>query len=243
MKRILTFILILLAIFQIACKDDPCLKSTGSKKLETRLLQDSIAVLEVRDDIDLEVYFSDRNYLEVEGGENLIPHVKHTIDGHNLLLENFNSCQFLRGFDEDLKVRLFIKDLQEFDFNSTGRTVFMDSIRTRHFEFRSEIASGDVVMRFKNYQSNFAIDGGNISVSCLGITRLLSVYTAGSSQVVAQNLEVTYCGVINESSADCLVHVTDSLEVQICSFADIIYFGDPNVEVLKRTGTGNVRTF
>ncbi|MEQ9062763.1 MAG: DUF2807 domain-containing protein [Vicingaceae bacterium] len=236
--------LILIALLAPACDEDPCLKSTGAMVIDRReITSDSIALLELIDDLDVEIYYSDKNYLEVVGGEHLVSYVKSYDKNHVLELVNENSCQFLRNFDQELKVKLYLNSLIQIKYNGTGNVEFKDQWKVRDFRFIAESGSGSIKLWLDTYSTGINIDDGNVDVTCTGVSRHFSVYTAGSSQVLAPNFDCVYGGVWHDSSADCVVAITDSIECTLESLGNVILTKDPFVTIHRQDGKGRVVKF
>lgn len=228
------------AILLSSCSDDPCFKGSGDDATVTRQLSEQIDSLYIYHNLDVDIYFSDQNYIEIEGGKNVVEFVKSETEGTSLKLENQNSCDFLRNFDQDIKVRLYLKSLITFEYYGSGTITFHDSIEGSQFWVRSFGASGTTNLLLNTTGINLQIEDGTSDVNITGKSRNLSIYMTGSSVVNASDMDLFYCGVVTESTGDCKVCPVNGVECTLRAIGDIGYVGKPDVKVLEHTGTGKI---
>ena len=223
-----------------SCADDPCFKGSGNSVIETRELQDSIITFKVSDNLNVDVYLSDRNYVEIEGGENVVPHISVEMSDTVLLLKNNNKCNFLRNFDQSLKVKLYLKSISKFMFDGSGTLNFMDTLKENEILVKSLRGSGTINLTVDVDRIRISLEDGSVDIHVKGFTNNLNTYLTTTSIIDAKDLRSKTCGVTTESAGDIIVNVVDYMGVSIYSIGNIKYRGSPEITVENHTGSGQL---
>lgn len=245
MKTLINISLVFLLF--ASCADDPCLKGSGNTIIETRELQDSIITFQVSNNLNVDVYLSDRNYVEIEGGENVIPFISVEMSDTVLLLKNNNKCNFLRNFDQNLKVRLYLKSVSRFMFDGSGTLNFMDTLKGREVLVKSLQGSGTInltVWLDDNIgRIRISLEDGSVDVNVKGRAHYLNTYFTTTSTIDAKDLITNICGVYTESAGDIVVNAIEHINVLIYSIGDIKYRGSPTIRIENHTGSGQIMRY
>jgi hypothetical protein len=216
-----------------------CFKSTGPIKIEERSISGFHTVL-LKDNIDLVLLSSSTNSISVEAGENLLSKIKTSVDDSVLIIENNNSCNWVRAYDSPLKAYLNFTRLDTIEYRSIGNisstdTVFIDSLVINVREGAGEISFlVDTHMLFCN------IHYGTADIKMKGITMFCSVYSASFGLVDNRGLMATQVYLNNKSSNDVYVKSNDILEVTIENIGNVYYTGSPNHISLNKIGAGEL---
>jgi len=235
------FVYIFLSVLLFAsCADDPCLKGSGKTFVETRELPDSIITFQVTDNLDVDVYLSDRNYVEIEGGENVVPFIKTEMSDTTLVLENKNGCSFLRNFDHNLKIRLYLKSISKFMFDGSGVLNFMDTLKGNEMLVKSMRGSGTINLTVDVNRIRVSLEDGSVDVHIKGHSYFLNIYCTTTSSIDALDLKSIKCGITTESTGDCLITAEELIDAYIYSIGNIRYRGNPTIQLQKNTGSGQV---
>ena len=237
--KLLYYISIVVFLFA-SCADDPCFKGSGNTIVETRELPDSIITFQVSDNLDVDVYLSDRNYVEIEGGENVVPFIDVSMSDTTLVLKNKNKCSFLRDFDHTLKLRLYLKSITRFMFDGSGILNFMDTLQGREILVKSIGGSGTINLTVDCYHIRISTEDGSVDVHAKGKADYLTIYCTTTSIIDAEELITPVCGVFSESAGDCTVNVSDYMNISILSLGDVRYRGSPTLNIKEHSGAGRI---
>jgi len=237
--KALVYISMICLLF-VTCADDPCFKGSGDTITETRELQDSIITFQVSDNLNVDVYLSDRNYVEIEGGKNVVPYISVEMSDTVLFLKNNNKCNFLRNFDQNLKVKLHLKSISKFMFDGSGVLNFMDTLKGSEVLVKSLRGSGTINLTVDCNRIRISLEDGSVDVHVRGKARYLNTYLTTSSTIDAKDLVSNIGGVSTESAGDISVNVIEHLNISIYSIGDVRYHGSPVINIEEYTGTGQI---
>lgn len=240
MRRFL-YILIPISLSSFACKDDVCLKGSGDNTIEKRLFDGEIESLNVSNKLNLVIYPDSLNYLELSGGENMLSHIKSEHKGKELILSDRNECRFLRGFDDNVQLKLHLKSLKRITYSGSGNITMKDSLHTENFHFSSENGAGTIklLINTTEYTEINAINS-MCDIHLFGKTNKLNLYNDGTSWVYLKDFKSEEASVENRSTGDCLVFVNQNMKYSIKGIGNIQYKGNPDIIVLAKTGKGRL---
>ena len=237
--KLLVNIFVAVLLF-VSCGDDPCFKGSGNTVIETRDLPDSIITFQVSDNLNVDVFLSDRNYVEIEGGENVVPYVSVEMSDTVLLLKNNNKCNFLRDFDQHLKVRLYLTSITRFMFDGSGVLNIKDTLKVNELLVKSLRGSGTINLVVNVNRIRISLEDGSVDVHVAGLAYYLNTYLTTSSTIDARFLLTTTCGISTESAGDMIVNVSESIYASIYSIGDILYHGSPDIIIEAHEGSGQL---
>lgn len=240
MKKIL-YIVVLILLAQTACKDEPCLKGTGSLTTQNRTLPEGIVAITLRDNLPLNIYPDTFNSITLKGGENVLDFVETEVVGNELIIENKNKCNFLRDFDQDIRLELHIRSLQSIYYEGSSNLVLKDTLSAEHFYFESASGAGDVTLLVKASKSaTLKIFDGFSKISLYGHSPHLSVYNTGTGWNYADHFHCVEAGIEHKGTGDIFVHVDSSLTCYLSGIGNIRYKGSPKLEVKDQSGKGKI---
>lgn len=230
------YLLIIVSLYLTSCQD--CFKSTGSTSITTRELPE-FSTLVVEDNLDVILKKSDRPYVEIRAGENLLSSIKTDVDNGVLTLENKLKCNWVRNQSRDFIVTVHYTDLDEIEHLGYGNisapdTLVFDDLKLRTF------GQGDFILSLK-------VENLNCILRLLGDFRLegkvqnLRVTTFHHGQFYGKNLIAKNCFANNTGEGDFELYVTDSLEAIVGRLGNITYYGNPSYTSLnKREGSDGI---
>lgn len=221
-------------------KDD-CITKLGKVVSEQRdvlpfdklYVEDRIKVFLVQDSI---------NYgrIELNGPSNLLNQIESTVTDNQLRLINTNTCNFIRSFNYDINVYVYIKELTEIHLESIAEVVSNDTININFLNIFHPalsdinlILSGDeVFIRSRNSAST--ILRGNLRVLKGSIEEI--------SNLDAQYLVCEEVYIDTHSPLDCFINATKGMYLKILNSGNIFYINEPtDYKILaEQTGSGQL---
>jgi hypothetical protein len=221
-------------------KDD-CITKLGKVVTEQRdvlpfdklYVEDRIKVFLVQDSI---------NYgrIELNGPSNLLNQIESTVTDNQLRLINTNTCNFIRSFNYDINVYVYVKELTEIHLESIAEVVSNDTININFLNIFHPalsdinlILSGDeVFIRSRNSAST--ILRGNLRVLKGSIEEI--------SNLDAQYLVCEEVYIDTHSPLDCYINATKGMYLKILNSGNIFYINEPtDYKILaEQTGSGQL---
>lgn len=221
-------------------KDD-CITKLGKVVTEQRdvlpfdklYVEDIIKVFLVQDSI---------NYgrIDLNGPSNLLNQIESTVTDNQLRLINTNTCNFIRSFNYDINVYVYVKELTEIHLESIAEVVSNDTININFLNIFHPalsdinlILSGDeVFIRSRNSAST--ILRGNLRVLKGSIEEI--------SNLNAQYLVCEEVYIDTHSPLDCYINATKGMYLKILNSGNIFYINEPSdYKILaEQTGSGQL---
>lgn len=242
-KKFSSLLIVALVISVSSCEDDECLKGSGDSSSETRTFTEEFTAIEVNNNLNVDIYIDGSNFLEVIGGKNVIPHIKSYMAENTLKLENKNSCTFLRGFDQDTKLKLHIKSLASISYKGSGKVIMKDTANVEQFSVVADGGTGSIKLMVNCKKMTVSLRGGLTDIELIGSAELSSIYLSESGWVVSKDFKTERSDIYNESTGDCIVNADSVLYVSIIRSGNIQYLGNPDIHYNKVTGEGLVKPY
>lgn len=229
--------LILLAL--AGCNDPyapDCLKSTGNTSEESRSVGFFHRIL-VKDNIDIRLVEGSPGMLKVRGGRNLFPKIKTDLRGTELIIENQNTCNWVRDYHSRIEVEIGIaSSTLTIDHDGYG-DVIGDLLAVDSLLIDAEGAS-DYRLHFEGqYLFINSESHGDFSVG--GTTDSLNIALKRFSSLHAFGLVAQEGRVLHQGEKDLEVHVQSSMKVIINSVGNVYYKGEPEL-IVERVASGEV---
>lgn len=238
------FNIIIILLMLSSCggeQKDDCITKLGKVVTEQRdvlpfdklYVEDRIKVFLVQDSI---------NYgrIELNGPSNLLNQIESTVTDNQLRLINTNTCNFIRSFNYDINVYVYVKELTEIHLESIAEVVSNDTININFLNIFHPalsdinlILSGDeVFIRSRNSAST--ILRGNLRVLKGSIEEI--------SNLDAQYLVCEEVYIDTHSPLDCYINATKGMYLKILNSGNIFYINEPSdYKILaEQTGSGQL---
>lgn len=237
--NIFTFLILLLGLNSCK-KGDPtdCFKSTGSDITQEREATTFDKII-LNDNVNLVLTQSDDYSISVTGGKNVLKKVRTDIDDRVLMIENRNSCNWMRSFNREITVYASFENILEIEYRGSGdisctNTIIQDSLTFHVWE-----GAGKVEMNVDMARNYVYFHIGTANIHYQGRAHLSYLTASSFGPIYAQNLESTFTFISNEGSNNCYVQADHTLEATISSLGSIYYWGGAEV-LLNKTGSGNL---
>jgi hypothetical protein len=216
-----------------------CFKSTGKIILEQRDITsfDSIAVY---NNINLFLKQDSIYSVSVEAGENLMNKIVTRIENNQLILENNNTCNWVRSYDYPINVYVSTPRLWKLYYLSAGdvqsaNTLYFDSLMVEAWG-----GAGSIHLTLDVFSVFVYLHQGSSDIHLKGNCGIASLVSGGYGLLDASTLVSGYVFVSSRSSNDCYVNANQELYATIESIGNIFYYGSPTKINTTINGSGSV---
>lgn len=225
MKHILPFLIIL---FFSCSKENrfDCLKKSGEINTETRQLN-TFNHIEINEVFNVEVQKDTVEFIEIQTGENLIPSLSTDIENKTLKLQNFNRCNWSRNLESEIFIKIHYIQLDTITLNSYCKFLSLGTIKGESLIVNINANVNDFSADINLKRIECRLNNGTGDIKIKGNTDFLYIYSHGSGFFRTENLLSKIVQINNQSTGDCLVNVTDTLNVEYTGSGDIYYSGNP----------------
>ena len=237
-KNILLFII---ALFFAACKKEnmfDMLKRTGEIVKETRTISHvrnfSVGKGKINCYFTRDTVFK----VEVEAGKNLIGLIETEIKGDTLFISNHNRCNFARSYKPQINIYISTPDLREIIQRGVGtikstNTITGDSIIVETW------SSGDIYMDVDcNYLKTHTHN--STAIYATGIAKYHYSSMWHNSTFFGENLNTDTTSIYYNTTGNFYCAANNSLNVSMRLSGDVIYSGNPVINIDPLGGTGRV---
>lgn len=175
----------------------------------------------------------------ISGPENVISNVHFDINNNHCKIWLDMTCHFVRSYDYEIDIILFVKNLHEIEIGAAARLETSDILNTsylkiKHFAFTDMILNldaGDIEVFLYN-ASHLTMSGNALSIK--GIID-------HNADLDARNLETQKVLLDHHSPLDSYFRASESIYVNIFNVGNLFYYGNPTdyvkIETQKRSGT------
>ncbi|MBU2553806.1 MAG: DUF2807 domain-containing protein [Bacteroidetes bacterium] len=242
-KRQYLFWILIVVTSLTACNKthvEDCFKSSGELTMESRVLP-PFNNIKLFDNVDLVLQQGVTTQCEVEAGKHLLSGIVTEVDEKgNLNIRNTNSCNWIRSFNQPIRVYLELQKLDTLDYRSIGNiytpdTLFQDTLIVNLYE-----GAGRVDLLIKSKLLRAGLHYGTQELIISGKCGLVYGYTAGFGLIDMRNLEASLLYVNNNSGNNMYVRATEELGATIQSLGNIYYYGSPPVVNFSKQGAGDL---
>ena len=228
-----------LFLFQLACKNDKCLQSSGEIINETRHLE-AFKTIDVYNYFNVYLKSDTINKIEIEAGGKLIPNIETSVTNGNLTIRDLNTCGFLKGY-ADKNLYISVDTLSLVTVYDASRLYTQDTLKVKELRilFLSQVGTCDMIIHASTFNLDIWYGDGDYIVR--GKAESASFYARVLSFIYANELEANSCYVYNQSMGDCYVKANESLTLEIHDSGNVYYSGEPSViEITNNSGTGKL---
>lgn len=221
-------------------KDD-CITKLGKVVSEQRdvlpfdklYVEDRIKVFLVQDSI---------NYgrIELNGPSNLLNQIESTVTDNQLRLINTNTCNFIRSFNYDINVYVYVKELTEIHLESIAEVVSNDTININFLNiFHPALSDINLIL---SGDEVFIRSRNSASTNLRGNLRVLKGSIEEISNLDAQYLVCEEVYIDTHSPLDCYINATKGMYLKILNSGNIFYINEPtDYKILaEQTGSGQL---
>ncbi len=229
-----------------ACKKEGpggCVTSTGRVIYEERALPDSPDSVFIYGEMDVFLTQEKKPRLYLKAGENLLPGLVTRIQGKSLIIEDLNTCAFLRDLGHRPEIHLTFSTLKYIGFETSGNIVSTNTLTLPQLRLECHDGAGSVRLDVNTDECWFLQHSGTGATDFVitGITRYSYIYCQGYGPFDLRGLQTTgYAQVVHRGSNHCYVHSAGILQAEIWQNGDIYYTGGPTTIWKSGDGTGQL---
>lgn len=231
-------LVIILVLYLSSCQD--CFKSTGTTSATTRELPE-FSTLIVEDNLDVVLKKSERPYVEIRSGKNLLNSIKTEVNNGTLTIDNKLKCNWVRNQSRDFIVTVHYTDLDVIEHLGYGNISAPDTLIFDALTL-TILGQGDFILPLQVNNLTCALRRlGDFHVD--GQVQKLNVFTFDHGYFYGKNLISKNCSANNSGEGNFEITVMDTLRAHIGREGDIIYYGNPvfvSETRDQRLGNGNL---
>jgi len=231
------------AVLLLGCQReqlDDCITSAGPMATQERALAE-FSSIDLKDRVDLLFEHRSSNTVAVEAGSSLLDQVVTEVRDGTLYISNENRCNWVRSFKPRITVKVPLDQIAKLTVRGTGNVDCADTLVRERFDLAQWSAQGSVRMLLdvQTLDAGLHTGAGDVKLEgrCSGEAFL---YSGIMGPLDASGLRSRFVSVNNSGIADVRCWATTFLVVQLNSFGDVYFSGDPlNVES-SINGTGRL---
>ena len=238
--------LILLAVFLgiFSCKKSgaDCFTSSGTVIKEARIVTDFDTII-ARENIDIILTQDTVNSVVVEAGEKIIVGIKTVTDNRQLVIDNTNTCNWVRSYDKPLNVYVHVKNLRKIYYLSAGNITSTNVLTPESFLLDVWGGCGSIDLSLNVIQGFIYEHMGTADITVRGRAVYNSVVLGDFGFLQLKDLKTDFTYVSNTGTNDCYINVVKYLDATIRSIGNIYYTGKPDTVHAYISGAGHLIEF
>ena len=216
-----------------------CFQKAGDIVSVERTFDSTIKSLEIHDFIHITLIHSDENKVIVSGPENLLPEVITSISNGTLLIDDENSCDWVRSFDVQPRIIVMAK-INRISNYSQGNIESFGPISESRFDMENWQATGQINLEFNCDSVYYLTHTGVSTTSLYGSSQYTYIYHNGLGPVDSKGLSSQKTSVRSNSINDVSIFADEKLVAWIEGSGDILYSGYPQEVIVIQDGNGDV---
>lgn len=236
--RNLIIISFLTLVFASCERGNNCFVYPGNKTEKTIAL-DNFDTINVNYLMDVEWYESNDHYVKVFAGENHINQIEATVANNTLELSNNNKCEWIRGRIKEIKVKVYSNKINKLIFRNNGSFTARDTVKN-DFELDCFINQGSINLLIDNSHCTLAMESGGTDLNISGQSDFVYLYNLGINHFNGFNFAVKDFHINNASAGLNNIFATNSLLIEQNGTGNILYKGNPALNISAQSGKGKV---
>lgn len=227
MRRIL-FLIILIVHLAYGCQKPGCIESAGALTTQERILP-PFSKIELDDNIDLVLVQGDSEKMEITAPKNILPNIQANITNDVLSITNQTECRWLRNPDEKIKIRLYFKNISNFEYKGSGNVTNEDTLRLGSFWINSETGAGVIELKVNIGDLGVILLKENATMILHGYSEHCSTFTNPRGILNLSDLKAKKMYIIYAGLADTHIQVSDELDATIRYKGNVYCKGYPTI--------------
>ncbi len=214
------------------------IKGSGNIINETRNVG-SFEKVAVSGSFDVFLVKGNEGKLDIKIEDNLLAYLVTEVDNGKLKIKWKKGTSI--NTRKAVIITVYFKDIEAVSLSGSGDIIGKDLIKSNNFEV-AVAGSGDIKLNVKTNEMDAAISGsGDIDLE--GSSENFTAAIAGSGDIDAVNLKTDKAELRISGSGGITITVLNELIAKISGSGDIKYKGNPKIEDIKVSGSGDVRTY
>ncbi len=214
------------------------IKGSGNIINETRNVG-SFEKVAVSGSFDVFLVKGNEGKLDIKIEDNLLAYLVTEVDNGKLKIKWKKGTSI--NTRKAVIITVYFKDIEAVSLSGSGDIIGKDLIKSNNFEV-AVAGSGDIKLDVETNEMDAAISGsGDIDLE--GSSENFTAAIAGSGDIDAVNLKTDKATLRISGSGGITITVINELIAKISGSGDIKYKGNPKIEDIKVSGSGDVRTY
>ena len=237
MKKVITICLVLISAVQVQAQWwGKGVKGNGNVTTITRSVGDYDEI-SVGGSFDVELVAGKEGTITIEGESNLLEYIVTEVRGNALKIKVENNKNIRST--KKIKITVPFQDISRVSLAGSGEMWNRDVIKGT--DFRTSVAgSGDLTLKL-DVSSVDASVAGSGDLTLKGNSREIEASVAGSGEVHAKELKTDNAIVSVAGSGDVAVYCSKSIRARVSGSGDIEYYGNPDKQDTKVSGSGKIK--
>ncbi len=171
--------------------------------------------------------------------DNLLPYLQTDVDGGKLKIKWKKGTRIntIKG----VHLTIYFKDINAVGLSGSGEIVSKDMIKSDNFDI-AVAGSGDIDLNIETKQLDASISGSG-DIQLKGVSDEFSASIAGSGDIEAFELKSKKATLKISGSGDMEISVSENLTAKVSGSGDIKYKGNPPIEDIKVSGSGEISSY
>lgn len=204
-----------------------CLTSLGSISSISRQVQ-NFTEIAVSDRVELTIVqdSAKAGLVELEGPKNLLEGISTEVENGRLYLKNNNTCNFVRSFDYELKVWVYVDDLTLLNVESIAQVFTKDTLYISKLEvFHNALSDIDLVL---SGEEVYVRSLNSAQTTLRGKVRVLKGSIEEISNLKAFDLQCDEVLLDSHTPLNCEITAAKGIFVKLYNTGNIVYSSRPS---------------
>jgi len=245
-KCLCVAVVVLLALLSgiSSCKKSgaECFTSAGTVIKQARIITDFDTII-AKQNVDIILTQDTLNSVVVEAGEKIIAGIKTIIENRQLVIDNTNTCNWVRSYDKPLNVYIHVKNLRKIWYLSAGNITSTNVLTSASFLLDVWGGCGSIDLSLNVTQGYIYEHQGTADITLRGRSVFDYVVLGDFGPLQLKDLSTDYSYVSNTGTNDCYVNVIKYLDATIRSIGNIYFTGKPDTVHAHIIGAGQLIEF
>ncbi len=236
MKQVITICLVLITAFQAQAQWwGKGVKGNGNVTTITRSVG-NYDEINVGGSFDVELVAGTEGSITIQGESNLLEYIVTEVRGNALKIKVENNKNIRST--KKIKITIPFQDISEVSLAGSGNMWNKDVIKATNFK-TSVAGSGDLILKVDTSSVDASLAGSG-DLTLTGSSRDIEASVAGSGEIHARELKADNAYVSVAGSGDISIHCSKSLKARVSGSGDIEYYGNPEKQDTKVSGSGKI---
>jgi hypothetical protein len=221
-------------------KSPDCFKKTG--EIETKIIDlDSFEYIDINDLFNVVLIQDSTNKLEIKGGKNVIQKVEFTQNDTLLSIENTNTCNWTRSYQEVIELDIHFTELKRVGIYGQVYLTNRDTIYSSDLSIVVYSKASKANLTVNTNQFRFSLWEATGEYYLHGKTNYSYYGTGRYGYIYAKDLKSKYVRASNESTGDIYVNADNSIQAWLSSYGNIYYTGNAtDITIEEESSTGKL---
>lgn len=235
------FAMMLLAMINFSCgKESSCFKSSGEDITELRNISENVATIKMEDNIDLVITQDSVASLSIHGGSNMLPYINTVVSGSELKISSDNSCGFFRNYKRTITAYLTLPNISLIECTGQGNVTSAEILSYNELSIETRNATGSINLSLNVSNLSIKQHTGPADFTLKGNANTTYCYNGGNGWMYFNDLISNQFHINHSGSGDIFLNAKNDLYVELFSTGNVNYYGNPNLHILTKSGTGKI---